>query len=136
MQHFEDGVMATVQYAVCDPELKSARIASAGHWPPVLAAPGSTATLMEIAQGILIGVDDDPARQSTTVRIPPGAVLCFYTDGLVERPDVMIEENLARLCASVVPGAPDTVCAAVMAALIGRENVRDDVALLVLRRTP
>lgn len=136
MQHFEQGVIATVLYAVCDPELKWARIASAGHWPPVLAAPGGTSALVEIAQGVLIGVDDDPRRQSTRVRIPPGALLCFYTDGLIERPGVMIETNLARLCESIVPAAPDTVCAAVMAALIGRETVRDDVALLALRRTP
>jgi serine phosphatase RsbU (regulator of sigma subunit) len=136
MQHFEQGVVATVLYAVCDPELRWARIASAGHWPPVLAAPGGTPALMEIAQGILIGVDDAPRRQTTKVRIPPGAVLCFYTDGLIERPGVMIEASLARLCESIVPGSPDTICAAVMAALVGREPVRDDIALLTLRRTP
>jgi putative methionine-R-sulfoxide reductase with GAF domain len=136
MQHFERGVMATVLYAVCDPGLKWARIASAGHWPPVLAVPGGGTALLEITPGILIGVDDVPRRRSTTVEIPPGSVLCFYTDGLVERRDTAIETNFARLCESVVPGPPDTVCASVMAALIGREAVRDDVALLILRRTP
>jgi sigma-B regulation protein RsbU (phosphoserine phosphatase) len=136
MQYFEPGVMATVLYAVCDPELKWARIASAGHWPPVLAAPRGTPGLMEISQGILIGVDEEPRRESTTVLIPEGAVLCFYTDGLIERPGVMIETSLGRLCESIVPGSPDTVCAAVMSALVGRETVRDDIALLTLRRTP
>jgi sigma-B regulation protein RsbU (phosphoserine phosphatase) len=136
MQHFERGVMATVLYAVCDPELRSARIASAGHWPPVLAAPGRAAALLEIAQGILIGVDDVPRRRSTTVQIPTGAVLCCYTDGLIERREIPIETTLARLCESVVSGPPDTVCASVMAALVGRETVRDDIALLTLRRTP
>ena len=136
MQHFEPGVMATLLYAVCDRELKWARIASAGHWPPVLAAPGRTAALLDIPPGILIGVDADPRRQSTRVEIPARAVLCFYTDGLVERRDTMIETNLALLCESIVPGPPDTVCATVMAALIGRETVRDDIALLTLRRTP
>jgi sigma-B regulation protein RsbU (phosphoserine phosphatase) len=136
MQHFEPGVMATVLYAVCDPELKWVRIALAGHWPPVLAAPGGTAALLDIPPDILIGVDADPRRKTMRVEVPAGAVLCFYTDGLVERRDTMIETNLARLCESVVPGPPDTVCAAVMAALIGRETVCDDVALLTLRRTP
>jgi serine phosphatase RsbU (regulator of sigma subunit) len=136
MQHFEPGVMATLLYAVCDRELKWVRIASAGHWPPVLAAPGRTAALLDIPPGILIGVDADPRRQSTRVEIPARAVLCFYTDGLVERRDTMIETNLARLCESIVPGPPDTVCATVMAALVGRETVRDDIALLTLRRTP
>jgi sigma-B regulation protein RsbU (phosphoserine phosphatase) len=136
MQHFELGSMATVLYAICQPELKWARIASAGHWPPVLAAPGGSAALLDLAPGILIGVDPDPRRQTTRVEIPPGAVLCFYTDGLIERRDSMIDANLARLCEAIVPGPPDTVCATVMASLIGRETVRDDVALLTLRRTP
>lgn len=136
MQHFERGVIATVLYAVFDHELKWARIASAGHWPPVLAAPGCAAALMEITPGILIGVDDDPRRQSTRVEIPEGAVLCFYTDGLVERRHITIETNLGRLCESISPGTPDMVCAAVMSTLVGRETVRDDIALLALRRTP
>ncbi len=136
MQHFEPGAMATVLYAVCDPDLRWARFAAAGHWPPILAAPGEASVLLEIAQGILIGVDDAPHRRSTKVEIPRGAVLCFYTDGLIERRDVPIETNLARLRDAAVPGPPDTVCASVMAALVGREAVRDDIALLTLRRTP
>lgn len=136
MQHFERGAMATVVYAVCPPDLAWARIASAGHWPPVLATLEGTTALLSIPPGILIGVDEIPRRRSTTVEIPPGAVMCLYTDGLVERRDSMIDANLARLCDAIVPGPPDAVCASVMAALIGREVVRDDVALLALRRTP
>ncbi|MDN3353616.1 GAF domain-containing SpoIIE family protein phosphatase [Actinomadura sp. DC4] len=136
MQHFEPGVMATVLYAVCDPRLRWARIASAGHWPPVLAAPGSVGALLEVAPGLLIGLDEYPRRRSTTVEIPPEAVLCLYTDGLIERRDTTIETNLARLCDAVRPGPPDAVCATVMAELVGREAVPDDVALLALRRTP
>jgi serine phosphatase RsbU (regulator of sigma subunit) len=70
------------------------------------------------------------------VKIPAGAVLCLYTDGLVERRDVPIDANLTRLCESITAGPPEQVCAAVMTALIGREPVRDDVALLVLRQAP
>jgi phosphoserine phosphatase RsbU/P len=136
MQHFELGVMATVLYAVCDPELRWARIASAGHWPPVLSAPGRGTVPLDIAQDIMIGVDDDPRRRSTRVDIPPGAVLCLYTDGLIERRDTATDTNVARLCDAIVPGPPDEVCAAVMAALVGREAVPDDVALLTLRRSP
>jgi serine phosphatase RsbU (regulator of sigma subunit) len=136
MQHLEHGIIATVLYAVCDPELRWARIASAGHWPPALAVPGRATVIMELTPDILIGVDADPRRRSVRVEIPEGAVLCFYTDGLIERRDTRIETNLTRLCESVAPEPPDTVCAAVMAALVGRETVRDDIALLALRRTP
>jgi phosphoserine phosphatase RsbU/P len=134
MRHFERDVMATVLFAVCDPELRWARIASAGHWPPVLAAPGRPAALVDLTTDIMIGVEGGPPRRTTRVEIPAGSVLCFYTDGLIERPGCAIDESLARLCESVVAGPPDSVCAAVMAALIGRDVVSDDVALLTLRR--
>jgi putative methionine-R-sulfoxide reductase with GAF domain len=57
MQHFEPGAIATVLYAVCHPELKWACVASAGHWPPVLAAPGKASALIDLSPDVLIGVD-------------------------------------------------------------------------------
>ncbi len=135
MQHFELGAMATVLYAVCHPELRWARIASAGHWPPVFADPGGDAVLLDLPPGIMIGIDPAPRREVTRVEIPSGGLLCLYTDGLIERRDSTIDENLDRLCEVVVPGPPDAVCASVMSALVGREAVRDDIALLTLRRT-
>jgi hypothetical protein len=96
--------------------------------PPV---PGSSATVIDVTPDVLVGVDADvPKRQTNTVQIPAGALLCFYTDGLVERRGAPIEANLTRLCESRTSGPPDPVGAAVMAALIGREAVRDDVGLL------
>ena len=43
MQHFEPGAVATVAYAVFDPGLDRVHICSAGHHPPVIAAPGQPA---------------------------------------------------------------------------------------------
>jgi hypothetical protein len=134
MQHFEPGAIATVVYGVCHPRLEWARIASAGHWPPILAAPGIPAVPADLPSGVLIGLDPDPRRLAATVKIPAGGLLCFYTDGLIERRDVSIDTNMRRLCESIVPGPANEVCAAVMASLIGREIVSDDVALLTLRR--
>ena len=41
MQHFEPGALATVAYAVIDPDLGRMRICSAGHYPPVSHPRGS-----------------------------------------------------------------------------------------------
>ncbi len=135
MQHFEPEALATVLYAVIDPAFGQARISSAGHYPPVVASPGRPAELAEITSDLMIGAAPDVQRHSTTVQIPPGAVLCFYTDGLIERRDRPIDDGLAKLCQAVTAGPPDAVCAAVMGIMIGHEPARDDVALLVLRRT-
>jgi serine phosphatase RsbU (regulator of sigma subunit) len=72
----------------------------------------------------------------STLPVSPGALLCFYTDGLVERPEVPLDEGLTRLCQAVTAEEPEAVCASVMAAMVGSESARDDIAVLVLRREP
>ena len=134
MRHFEPSALATVLYAVFDPAMDQMRVCLAGHFPPVIAVPGQPARLAGAATGLMIGVDADVQRPVTTVTIPPDALLCFYTDGLVERPGEVIDEGLTRLCRVVSADPPEAACAAVMGALIGSEPARDDVALLMLRR--
>jgi phosphoserine phosphatase RsbU/P len=136
MQYFEPGALATVLYAVFDPALDRVHICSAGHYPPVIAPPGQPAELADIAAGLLIGAAPDAQRPVATVKVPPGTLLCFYTDGLIERRDHPIDDGLARLCQAVTPQPPDTACATVMAALVGGEPANDDIALLMFRRQP
>ena len=136
MHHFEPGAMATVAYAVFDPGLERVHIASAGHLPPVVAAAGQAGELADVAGGLMIGVDASAHRPVTTMEIPPGTLLCFYTDGLVERREFPLDEGLARLCRAVMAEPPDAACASVMGAIVGAESVRDDIALLMLRREP
>jgi phosphoserine phosphatase RsbU/P len=134
MLHFEPNALATVLYAVIEPTLDRMHVASAGHFPPVLACPGQPAEAADVAAGMLIGVIPGAQRPVSTVKIPPGALVCFFTDGLVERPGEVIDEGLGRLCQAVAAVSPDTVCSAVMGALVGSEPARDDIALLVIRR--
>ena len=120
MQHFEPDALATVLYAVFDPALDQVRVCMAGHFPPVIALPGQPAELASIATGLMIGVSPDTPRRVTTLPIPAGALLCFYTDGLIERPGQMIDDGLERLRRVVVAQPPEAVCAEVMGELVGR----------------
>jgi len=106
----------------------------AGHFPPILATPGQAAELADVPAGMLIGILPEARRPVSTVKIPPGALLCFFTDGLVERPGEVIDDGLARLCRALVAEPPDMACSAVMGALVGSEPTRDDIALLMIRR--
>jgi phosphoserine phosphatase RsbU/P len=133
MQYFEGEVMATVSYAVLDPASGQLRISSAGHFPPVIAVPGQRGALAEIAVDAPIGVADAPRRQVTTLTLVSGSVLCFFTDGLVERRDEPLDDGIARLCAAVAPGPPENVCISVMGAMVGSQRPGDDIALLTLR---
>ena len=134
IRHFEPDATATVLYAMGDPAMDAVRVSSAGHWPPVLAPPGDSARVVEMTPDVLIGSGEDLPRTTTTFRLPPGALLCLYTDGLIERRDSSILDGISRLCDAVYAGPPETVSASVMATLIGREPAEDDIALLTLRR--
>jgi len=136
MQHFEPGALATVAYAVFDLGMHRMHICSAGHYPPVIASPEQPTQLADLPAGLLIGADPDAKRQVTTLEIAPGTLMCFYTDGLIERRGRPIDHGIVRLCQAVTAQPPDTACATVMAALVGSEPARDDIAILVVRRAP
>jgi phosphoserine phosphatase RsbU/P len=136
MQHFEPDALATVCYAVIDPALDRMDVCLAGHFAPVIARPGRPAEPADIAPGLMIGIAADERRRASAVKIPPGMLLCFYTDGLIERPGQPIDDCLAQLCQVVTVQPPEAACDAVMAALVGGGAARDDVALLIFRRQP
>ncbi|GAA1893979.1 PP2C family protein-serine/threonine phosphatase [Actinomadura bangladeshensis] len=136
MQHFEPDATATVLYAICEPGLGRIRLSSAGHLPPVIAVPGEPASIVDTKPDVLIGMGDEIPRRTITIDLPPGGLLCFYTDGLIERRNSSLNTGIDRLCAAVTAGPAEAVGAAVMAALIGRWQAEDDVALLIVRRAP
>jgi phosphoserine phosphatase RsbU/P len=134
IQHFEPDAMATVLYAVIEPGLGRMHICLAGHFPPLIARPGQPAELASVASGVAIGIADQLQRPVTAVAIPPGALMCFFTDGLIERRGELIDDGLTRLCQAVTAQSPEAACAAVMQELVGSGPARDDIALLMLRR--
>ena len=136
MQHFEPDALATVLYAVIEPGLDQMHVALAGHFPPVIARPGEAAVLAGVQPGSMIGMGLGlrARRPVSTLPVPPGALLCFYTDGLVERRGEVIDDGLDRLCRAVTAQPVEAACVAVMGALVGSEPVRDDIALLIVRR--
>ena len=136
MQHFEPDALATVAYAVIEPSLDRMRVGLAGHFPPLIAHPGQPAKEADIPSGAMIGLAPGGRRQASSVTIPPGTLLCFYTDGLIERPRELLDDSLARLCQAVRAEPLETAIAAVMATMVGNRPARDDIALFMLRRQP
>ncbi len=150
IQYFDPDAMATVLYGLYTPGTGEFTFSSAGHLPPVLAAlDGRPAAILPVEPDPPIGTADDPGRRSATAVIPPGALLCCFTDGLVERRDEAIDHGIGRVAAALdelmavdadhgdasVPLAEEA-CAAVMRKLVGSATARDDIALLALHRHP
>jgi serine phosphatase RsbU (regulator of sigma subunit) len=151
-QYFEPDTMATVLYGLYSPGTGSLVLSSAGHLPPVLASPGRPAAAgLPVQPDPPIGAVDYPRRHSTTAVIPPGALLCCFTDGLVERRDEVIDAGISRVAVTmdgVVGGGrssrvggrdrsalvAEDACAAVMRTMVGSTAARDDITLVALHR--
>lgn len=134
MQHFEPGPMATVAYAVFSPDRERLTVSLAGHFPPVLAAPGEPAVIPELPVDPPLGVRAGITRRTSTLQISPGTVLCLFTDGLIERRGSDIDADLRRLRDTFTAGTAEQTCVSVLAALVDGEELSDDIALLTLRR--
>jgi phosphoserine phosphatase RsbU/P len=132
--HFEVGTLVTLACAASAPPYDHFELVTAGHLPPILALPGSPAKFLDMEVLPPLGIGPGLRRPPTSATLPPGAVLLFYTDGLVERRYEDIETNLSRLSAIVTADEPEAVCSNVMHAMIGSHTPEDDVAVLALRR--
>jgi putative methionine-R-sulfoxide reductase with GAF domain/anti-sigma regulatory factor (Ser/Thr protein kinase) len=142
--HFEPGAMATAIYAVTQPPFDEVRIASAGHFLPILAEPGRVPTQVDIPVSLPLGVEPTCERTSAPVQFGDDSTLVLFTDGLIERrststtrgADVFasIDSALAELSRAIRPGAADKVCSRILDSMLTIEPPGDDVALLVVRR--
>jgi phosphoserine phosphatase RsbU/P len=136
MAHFEPDAMATVLCAVFSLDLSQVQISSAGHLPPLLAVPGQDTVVLPVPSDTLIGALGQGQRRVTTASFPPGGLLCLYTDGLVERRDLPIDDGIAHLCEAIFADEPERCCAAAMTAMTDLSPSGDDIALLTLLRSP
>ena len=131
----EEGLLVTALYAEWDPGRGMALCSLAGHLPPLLRLPGEEPSFVELDPGVPLGVGVQ-SYVEVEVSLPPGALLLAYTDGLVEGPDLPVEDGMQRLAAAVA-GAVDAMdaCEFALAELRPRTATRrydDDTALLAL----
>jgi anti-sigma regulatory factor (Ser/Thr protein kinase) len=122
---------------VLDRETGEVSFSAAGHPPPLVLTPDGP-YFLEGGRSVPIGASDPAVFREATAVIPPGSSLLLYTDGLVERRDVGLEERLGQL-AEVAGGAGDdldVLCDRVLELVLGEGDPGDDVALLAVRPLP
>jgi PAS domain S-box-containing protein len=109
--------------------------ANAGHPSPLVRLPGGQVQRLSAGAGVLLGVTDLGPHPTAEIELPPGSMLVGYTDGLVERRGIDVEEGMAALAATLaaIPAEtePEDIAAALLATASAERD--DDVAVLVLR---
>ena len=78
--------LATVVYAVLDPATGDLAYANAGHPPPIVATSAGQAEYLDDTVGTMLGACSTASFTTGHRRLPPGASLLCYTDGLIEAP--------------------------------------------------
>jgi anti-sigma regulatory factor (Ser/Thr protein kinase) len=129
--------LASLLYGVLDPDAGTLRCASAGHPPPLVIMPGGGLEFAEGKPGSPLGAVGFPAYEESIIPLEPGSLVLFYTDGLVERANVSLDEGLERLriaAAELVPD-PQRLCDELPRTMLGGHS-RDDVALLAIKLEP
>jgi GAF domain-containing protein/anti-sigma regulatory factor (Ser/Thr protein kinase) len=129
--------IATLVYLVLDPGTGDMVVASAGHPPPLVVGADGSARFMETAGAVPLGALQEPRYEEQETRLEPGATLVVYTDGLVERRDLWLEQGMERLrqAAERIGGDTEELCDGLLRDLLGGEPAGDDVALLALKPT-
>jgi PAS domain S-box-containing protein len=123
--------------AIIDTTTGELTYSSAGHPPPILAHPDGTITMLEDGRTIPLGIEVDRFRPTGRATVPAGATLLMYTDGLVERRGLTMDDGIGRVAALVSGGlgsALDELAACVLTAMQPQGGYHDDVAILAYRR--
>jgi serine phosphatase RsbU (regulator of sigma subunit) len=127
-------VVATVDGRRADSGEVTLRWSNAGHPAPVLVCADGSTVLLDRTPDRLLGVSPDVERHDHTVTLHPGETVVFYTDGLVEQRDLLLDEGTAWVVGELkrIGLEPlDRVCDDLLAGM--KTPIDDDVALLLVR---
>ena len=141
--HFEPDCLATVVLGIAEAPYGQWAFSSAGHFAPMLSAPGREPGPVDLPIDRLLGVGGPTLRRTTRVDLPTDGMLGLYTDGLVERRPTpgatehdLLQDNLDLLAKSLGAGEDaESACIHILVDVVGDHVAEDDIALLVARRT-
>lgn len=127
----------TMIYASVEPGPDGYRLdwANAGHLPPVLLHPDGRYEILQQPVDPPLNIGEIPVRRGGSARLPVGATVLLYTDGLVESRDTDLHEQITELARRLAPVAGAPLPELRDTALAFAEDPTDDIALVLARAT-
>ncbi|MFI2373481.1 SpoIIE family protein phosphatase [Streptomyces sp. NPDC018964] len=122
-------------YARLDFACRRVTLASAGHPPPLLRLADGDTRPADVSPGPLLGIDPEAVFPLTEIPLAPGLTLAFYTDGLIEKPGIDLDDAIAGLAHHLAHADERDLDLLIdhLLSKAGMEGQRaDDIALLVL----
>lgn len=132
----DTGPFASCLIAHLDLPHHRVRMATAGHPPALLRHPHGRTDTLRLPPGLLLGIEPDADYPTTEIPLPLGAILAFYTDGLVETPGTDIDDATTALATHLAAAQAESLETLADALLNHAEQSaprNDDIALLLLR---
>jgi sigma-B regulation protein RsbU (phosphoserine phosphatase) len=129
----------TAVYGEIDTSSRTAavRVAAAGH-PPALVVRADGSVETTAAHGTILGAFSDPEFHTCAVSLAPGDAVVVYSDGILDfengLPEVD-EQHIAGLLAGTPHASAQTLVDRVWRAVGEMGRLRDDVAIMALRRS-
>lgn len=129
---------ATFFYALYDNQSGIIRYSNGGSYPPFVITPSGSVSRLQRG-GMLIGLEDHPHYSEGIVKLPDGALVVIYTDGLIDQENDREEhfgekrlieffrDNLHLPLENAIDKLFDTIIA------FGLNNLKDDMTIVLLR---
>lgn len=128
--------LASIALVTISADRRHASIITAGHPDVIVIAPDGAAHRVR-THDALVGVSssDDPPVP-VVCDLAPGALVCLYSDGLVERRDQSLDVGIEALIVALTAGATadlDELAHRVVAEVADADGCRDDIAVMMAR---
>ena len=130
--HLTDGVVGTVVCGFYDPARRVLRWARAGHLPPLVIRDG-TATALPLPSGVLLGTVPDAAYEEFSTSLAAGDTMLLFTDGMIERRDIPIDEALDEFARRAAAPQPSAAMLADHVLAHAASDTGDDACLVTVR---
>jgi serine phosphatase RsbU (regulator of sigma subunit) len=136
-------VFTTLIYGILAADTGECHYARAGHELPMLINAHGQVRHLPMAEGMPLGILDQPVLEEASIRLSPGELLFLYTDGVTDAGNEeggMFEwECLTQALSSAAGHSATEVAEAVLEALRsfqGEGAQADDITLVAIRRQP